>query len=530
MSRADILARYSTDNQNADSIEVQVEKCTEWCKQHGYAIVNVYADYAVSGMKDTRPQYNQMMQNLRAGEADTVVIYDQSRMFRKMTAWFAFRDELTEMGIKVISITQPMIGKDLRDPANFLVESNMAVFNQMWVLQTRQKVMEKMRYMAATQQHTGGKPALGYKVVLDGDKKRLAIEEAEAQIVHRIFDAYASGQSYREIIAGLNRDGIKTKRGSAYGVNSLHDLLKNKKYIGIVEYGAHPYSESGRRNTHGSVDENVIRVEIPDLAIIDRKTFDTVQQRMKENKKNQGGRPATRREYPLKGKIFCAECKSSMTVRISKGNLFYYACAAQKRQHQCTAKPIRCDYLEQRVADAVRAALGTPENKQFLIRILREQAEAIQGTAASSLLALIDEERNTTAQLNNAINAVLAGLMSDQLKAKIAELETKKSDLEKRITALKRQVDASCIPEERLTQMLDYIISAKSENAALFAIVARVEVGPDDITIWTIFDADPNGRIDFASKDDVLITHGVPSGVPSVFITAFGMLKIRVQR
>ena len=71
MSKADILARYSTDNQNADSIEVQVEKCTEWCKQHGYAIVNVYADYAVSGMKDTRPQYNQMMQNLRAGEADT---------------------------------------------------------------------------------------------------------------------------------------------------------------------------------------------------------------------------------------------------------------------------------------------------------------------------------------------------------------------------------------------------------------------------------------------------------------------------
>lgn len=109
----------------------------------------------------------------------------------------------------------------------------MAVFNQMWVLQTRQKVMEKMRYMAATQQHTGGKPALGYKVVLDGDKKRLAVEDAEAQIVRRIFDAYASGQSYREIIAGLNRDGIKTKRGSAYGVNSLHDMLKNKNISGL---------------------------------------------------------------------------------------------------------------------------------------------------------------------------------------------------------------------------------------------------------------------------------------------------------
>lgn len=530
MNKADILARYSTDNQNADSIEVQVEKCTEWCKQHGYTIVNVYADYAVSGMKDTRPQYNLMMQNLRIGEADTVVIYDQSRMYRKLTAWFAFRDELTEIGVKVVSVTQPMIGKDLRDPTNFMTEGSMALFNQVWVLQTRQKVIEKMRYLANTQQHTGGKPALGYKVVLDGDKKRLAIDEAEAQIVRRIFEAYANGQSYSSIIGALNRDGLKTKRGSAFGSNSLHDLLKNKKYIGIVEYGAHPYSESGRRNTHGSVDENVITVGIPELAIVDKQTFETVQHRMAINKKNQSGRPATRREYPLKGKVFCAQCKSAMSIKISMENYFYYDCTGKKRQHQCKATPIRCDYLEQRVADAVRASLGSPENKKHLLRILREQAENIQGNAASALLALIDEERNVTAQLNNAINAVLAGLMSDQLKNKVTDLEAKKAALQERISALKRQVDAVSIPEENLRQLLDYIISSGSEDSAILSIVARVEVGPDQITIWTIFDTDPNGKIDYKSDDELLITHGVPSGVPSVFINAYGMLKIQVRR
>ena len=49
-----ILARYSTDNQNADSIEVQVGKCTEWCNTNSIPILGIYADYAVSGMKDTR--------------------------------------------------------------------------------------------------------------------------------------------------------------------------------------------------------------------------------------------------------------------------------------------------------------------------------------------------------------------------------------------------------------------------------------------------------------------------------------------
>ena len=93
-----INARYSTDNQNPDSIEVQVEKCAEWCKQNNIPILGVYADEATSGMKDTRPQYERMMRELRMGVADTVVIYDQSRMFRKMTAWFNFRDELESMG------------------------------------------------------------------------------------------------------------------------------------------------------------------------------------------------------------------------------------------------------------------------------------------------------------------------------------------------------------------------------------------------------------------------------------------------
>lgn len=92
------------------------------------------------------------------------MIYDQSRMFRKMTAWFAFRNSWSEWEFRVVSVTQPMIGGDLRDPTNFLAEGSMALFNQIWALQTRQKVIEKMRFMANNGLHTGGKPALGYEV------------------------------------------------------------------------------------------------------------------------------------------------------------------------------------------------------------------------------------------------------------------------------------------------------------------------------------------------------------------------------
>ena len=61
---ADILARYSTDNQNPVTIDVQVEKCREWCERNGYQVGKIFSDEAVSGMKETRVGYEACMMHL----------------------------------------------------------------------------------------------------------------------------------------------------------------------------------------------------------------------------------------------------------------------------------------------------------------------------------------------------------------------------------------------------------------------------------------------------------------------------------
>lgn len=519
-----INARYSTDNQNPDSIEVQVSKCREWCHQRNIPILGIFSDEATSGMKDSRPQYEEMMRQLRQGVADMVVIYDQSRMFRKMTAWFAFRDELTAMGVQVISVTQPMIGKDLRDPTNFLTEGSMALFNQIWALQSRQKTMEKMRFMARNGQHTGGKPALGY-LVKDG---RLEICEAEAEIVRRIFSEYASGKSYREIIAGLNRDGLKTKRGNAFGSNSLHDLLHNEKYIGVLVYGGSPYREDGTRNSHQKPAETAIRIEDAIPAIIDKELFETVQKRMALNKRQQGGRPPKNREYPLRSKVFCGACKSAMTITTSQQRYNYYRCTGKKRLHSCEATPISADQLEKKVVEALKVFLINPSQVEGLLRILRDQAQKLQSGAVARLQALIEQEREVSRKLDNAVEAVLNGLSSPAVQNKIKELEAQKAAIARDLRALKASVDASAIPEQRLRDILEYILDSNDDAAALLSIVYRVEVNADSITVWTILDTDPTGTIDYTA-DGVIITPGVPSGVPMVVVTS-GFVRITVAR
>ena len=504
-----ILARYSTDNQNPDSIEIQVEKCSKWCSENNIPVLGVFADYATSGMKDTRPQYAAMMQQLRQGLADTVVIYDQSRMFRKMTAWFSFRDELTAMGVSVVSVTQPMIGKDLQDPTNFLTEGSMALFNQIWALQTRQKVIEKMQFMARNGQHTGGNPPLGYNVQ-DG---KLVVCPEEAATVRRIFAEYAAGSSYKQIIDGLNQDGIRTKRGNAFGTNSLHDLLHNEKYIGTLVYGKSLHAPDGTRNSHGDNDQ-AIRLEDAIPPIIDRELFDIVQKRMSANKHQQSGRPATNRDYPLRGKVFCGACKSAMSISTSRGRYHYYECAQKKRQHSCDSVRISADKLEQIVANTVRDVLADKQNAEKLIQILRQQRNAIQSAAVAQLQALLAEEKQVHAKLDNASEAILNGLSSPTLIAKIKELEHHSAQISAQLRSLKAKNDAAALPEQRIREIVQKMTDADYADVNLYlSIVYRVEVTRDAITIWTILDANPDGTYDF-DADGVLITPGVPPAPP----------------
>lgn len=496
-----ILARFSTDNQEVDSIDVQVQKCREWCAREHLPVLDVFADEATSGMKDTRPEYSRMMRQLAEGGADTVVIYDQSRMFRKLTAWFQFREQVACYGVRVVAVTQPIIGGDLRDPMTFLSEGSMALMNQMWVLQTRQKVIAKMRYMAEQGKHTGGKPPLGYDV----RDERLVINEAEADTVRIIFRDYAAGASYIDIIHKLNDLGRLTKAGKPFGKNSLHEILKNEKYIGTLVYGKVEQRPDGQRNSH-AVAETVMRIENKIPVIIDRETWEAVQKKMKANKKEKAGRP-TKRDYPLKGKVFCRECKSAMSLEGSRG-YYYYVCGKQRRTGDCDSSRIKVDLLEQLVADAMREIVGNPQNVEYIIQIVREERGKIIDTAAQQMQILFERSTEINKQLDAATNAVLAGMHSETLMDKVHSLEAERNVIDREMSKLKHSADCSVMPEEQFRTLLN---AARNDVSALLSLVMRVEVGKDEIVVWTILDADPKGHFDF-SDDGTKIDLKTDSG------------------
>ena len=192
-----------------------------------------------------------MMMQLRAS-VTPVVIYDPVPNVPKNDGNGSFREH--RHGRKVISVTQPMIGKDLRDPTNFLTEGSMALFNQIWALQTRPEDHGR----CASWPETASTPAASPPWAMWSKTAAWRSARKRPPLSAGSSGNTATGKSYREIIAGLNRDGLKTK-GRGLRQQQSSDLLHNEKYIGVLTYGGAPYREDGTRNTHAAASANAIR-------------------------------------------------------------------------------------------------------------------------------------------------------------------------------------------------------------------------------------------------------------------------------
>ena len=99
--------------------------------------------------------------------------------------------------------------------------------------------------------------------------KKWTINSYEADIVRDIFTRYKNGEKAKEIIARLNGQGIKTKAGSSFNMNSLARIIRNEKYIGKVTSHGTVYT---RAKTY--TEREVIVNGMPDLSMIPSNVMD----------------------------------------------------------------------------------------------------------------------------------------------------------------------------------------------------------------------------------------------------------------
>jgi DNA invertase Pin-like site-specific DNA recombinase len=97
-----IYIRVSTDNQRTDSQEMELKR---YCRQRGWNDLTYYVD-KICGAKASRPQLDRLMQDIRAGKIERLIVYKLDRLGRSLTHLALILDELNRLSIPLIASSQ----------------------------------------------------------------------------------------------------------------------------------------------------------------------------------------------------------------------------------------------------------------------------------------------------------------------------------------------------------------------------------------------------------------------------------------
>ena len=402
-----IYARYSSSSQREESIEGQVKECTAYAERNGYTIIGTYADRAISGTTDNRPEYQKMIADSKRKVFDAVIVWKLDRFARNRYDSARYKNQLKKNGVRVISATEQIS----QGAEGILLESMLEGMAEYFSEDLKEKVIRGLRVNAEKCKWNGGVLPIGYKV--DADQNILLNTET-APYVLEVFKMYDNGQTVTEILNYLNGHGITNNKGKPITYNIIQRMLRNRRYIGEYAF------------------QDIV---IPDgfPVIVPQDLFDRVQERIAKNKKAPA-RAKAEESYLLTTKLFCGHCGTAMhgesgTARNGTTHRYYKCHAVKKKLNDCKKKAVKKDWIEDLVIKETMAMLMDDDMIEAIVSMMMR----LQDEETSDLPIYEKQLRETKAAIDNIVTAIMGGLASKALQSKLTDLEARKEELEIRI-------------------------------------------------------------------------------------------------
>ena len=289
MENCVIYARFSSHEQNEQSIEAQVRICKEYAENKGLDVVNLYTDKARTGTNDARPAFQKMIADAKICAFQYIIVYMFDRFARNRRDSIIYKEMLKEKyGIKVISALEPIAEDEGGEFYEMFLEWNAEKYSK----RLSKRVRDGIDTSVANGTFCGGFMIYGYQLDLEPIPgkpgkyiKRIVLKEDEAKIMKYVFEQYDKGVSKKQIAADLNEQRVRVK-GKPVTHKTFDNYIKNPKYTGEFYFG-----------------ERLCTNMYP--PIIDKATFERVQQRLSDNRYFLGGKEKAVEPYLLIGKLFC---------------------------------------------------------------------------------------------------------------------------------------------------------------------------------------------------------------------------------
>lgn len=464
------LSREDGDKDESDSIANQRKMLTDYIDSHdNYVLYSEYIDDGYSGTNFNRPDFNRMIQDIKNGEVNCVIVKDLSRFGRDyIDAGFYLERYFVDSDVRFISVTDH-IDSFVSDYDMLMPLKNM--FNAQYAKDISTKVQSSFKVKQRSGEFIGAFPSYGYKKD-SHDRHKLIIDEYAASVVRRVFDLFVSGSGKIRIAKILNEEEIlcpsayKRANGENYTncnrldkttywtYSSIHKMLCNEMYIGNMVQGK---TKRRMKAKAKPVDESEwIIVKDTHKPIIDRDTWDKVQNLLNRDTKQLD---LDQNLSIFAGFLRCGDCDRALAKKLTKRKgidgiketITTYKCASYTRygKQYCSPHKIEHTVLEHIILQDLKTIIQSIEDLQDLVK-----EQQTQVPLHSDVLKLEEGKLNTELEKTKKLKKSLyedfkEGLLSkeDYLSYKL-DYDEKESLLHKKIDSLSAQ--ANTTPKEEI--------------------------------------------------------------------------------
>lgn len=359
---ADIYVRISRDDgdkEESDSIANQRALIQNYLKtKPEFKLHKIRVDDGYTGVNFDRPAFTEMLDDIKSGKVNCVIVKDLSRFGRNyiengkyITNIFPF------LGVRFIAIN------DNFDTGGSINSSELTVFhfknilNDAYCNDISIKVRSQLDIKRKNGDFIGSYAPYGYLKAPE-NKNMLIIDESVTDIIRNIFDWKLSGMSSLRIAGKLNElciaspmehkkelgikfgTGFRKKIKSEWTARAVSRILSNKVYIGTLEQGKTTTPNYKIKTRVNRNCEDWFVCENHHQAIIDKDVFEKVQTLLCEDTRVA---PDNDEVYMFSGIVKCGKCGSNLTrksciSRNGKSHYYYYICLSNKNKMGCDNK------------------------------------------------------------------------------------------------------------------------------------------------------------------------------------------------
>lgn len=379
-----------------------------------YVVYDTYIDDGYSGTDFNRPDFQRLLRDMKDGHINMIITKDLSRLGRNYIEVGNYIEQIFPLfNIRFATKSEDIDSFYKPKSVNSIMVPFKNLINDEYCRDISNKIILANTARKKNGQYLGSFPIYGYKKDPE-DKYKLIIDEEAAEVVRLIYKLFLEGKGRVTITKILNDKGIvnpttykqrvlkqkyinasNMKGNTLWSDSTVARILRNRMYTGTLIQGTKKMLNYKVHKLVNVPEEDWIVVENNHEAIIDKETFEKVQDIIARDTRIKGD--GTGEVSLFAGYIRCADCKRAMNKKSTNNKLktyYYYVCNTYRKKSKqiCTKHTIRSDYLEKVVLESIKLQINLAIEMEKVIKKINKSEK--RNLANSNLEKMINSKQN----------------------------------------------------------------------------------------------------------------------------------------